>query len=509
MKILKTNEEGWAHFLVPLVVIAVVAFIGVRVLTNSHAANLNTLSSDVKLGEASFNSNPNRSIGAKKALESQQAQSDTTAGIVPPQNPSQSLPPNPNFSNTCPWNQNIDTTTCNTTILSAVNNARTVLESLHSMSLNLTAYENLTTPQQIFVITNIERVDRGLTPVVALTNQLDTVAQSGITNSTDPYLNGWTLTGGTQVYSWGSNWAGGTTNALGSDYYWMYDDGYPSSNGDCTSQNSPGCWGHRDNVLGTFITTGQCSSNPNTYMGTGYNISSYDEILVGGCGAVPTDEVFTWQQALALLNGSGTGTNPVNSPSVPTGVSAKANSSTSVTVSWVGSTDSGGPGLAGYQVYRNGSLVTNSTTTSYIDNSVSSNTSYSYTVAAYDKATPPNVSAQSAPAAVTTPPVTTTTNLPTAPLNVKAVRSTPYHNGVTVSWQAPSSNGGSAIRYYKVYRGTSSGHETLMGTYNCTNSTCVWYNTGTSSGTIYYYKLAAVNSAGVGPLSSEVSATAQ
>ena len=41
---------------------------------------------------------------------------------------------------------------------------------------------------------------------------------------------------------------------LGADYAWLYNDGYGGTNIDCTSQSDPGCWGHRDNVLGPWST---------------------------------------------------------------------------------------------------------------------------------------------------------------------------------------------------------------------------------------------------------------
>ena len=67
----------------------------------------------------------------------------------------------------------------------------------------------------------------------------------------------------------------------------------------------------------------------------------------------------------------------------------------------------GGAGLAGYRVYRNGSTtpLASPTTNSYTDNTVVASTAYTYRVSAVDRATPPNESAQSGQAAVTTPAV--------------------------------------------------------------------------------------------------------
>ena len=41
---------------------------------------------------------------------------------------------------------------------------------------------------------------------------------------------------------------------LGADYAWMYNDGYGGTNLDCTTPSDPGCWGHRDNILGPWAT---------------------------------------------------------------------------------------------------------------------------------------------------------------------------------------------------------------------------------------------------------------
>ena len=87
-------------------------------------------------------------------------------------------------------------------------------------------------------------------------------------------------------------------------------------------------------------------------------------------------------------------------PSVPLSVATVANSATSVTVSWAASTDN--VGVAGYDVYRGNSKVATvgGSTTSYTDTTALPSTTYSYTVDAFDAV--PNISAQSAPATVTT-----------------------------------------------------------------------------------------------------------
>ncbi len=96
--------------------------------------------------------------------------------------------------------------------------------------------------------------------------------------------------------------------------------------------------------------------------------------------------------------GSGTDTTP---PSTPTGVTATATGPTSIKVAWNASTDN--VGVTSYRIYRGGSLLTTvaASALSYVDNSVSPSTLYSYTVQALDAAG--NSSGQSAAASATTP----------------------------------------------------------------------------------------------------------
>lgn len=85
-------------------------------------------------------------------------------------------------------------------------------------------------------------------------------------------------------------------------------------------------------------------------------------------------------------------------PSTPTNLSISSKSSSSITLSWSASTDN--VGVAGYEVYRNGSMVSTVSGTSYADSGLSESTAYSYFVKAKDAAG--NVSAESASITATT-----------------------------------------------------------------------------------------------------------
>jgi chitodextrinase len=85
-------------------------------------------------------------------------------------------------------------------------------------------------------------------------------------------------------------------------------------------------------------------------------------------------------------------------PSAPTDVEATTASTSSLVVTWTASTDN--VGVAGYRVYREGTLLPSITATQYVDSGLAPLTTYSYTVVAYDAAG--NASSPSGPASATT-----------------------------------------------------------------------------------------------------------
>jgi chitodextrinase len=85
-------------------------------------------------------------------------------------------------------------------------------------------------------------------------------------------------------------------------------------------------------------------------------------------------------------------------PSVPTGLTATAVSSAQINLSWTASTDN--VGVTGYNIYRGGTKVNTTTTTTFQDGGLAASTTFNYAVAAFDAAG--NTSAQSAGASATT-----------------------------------------------------------------------------------------------------------
>jgi chitodextrinase len=129
------------------------------------------------------------------------------------------------------------------------------------------------------------------------------------------------------------------------------------------------------------------------------NVSS-----LGSYSATASNSGGGWGMQMVAFRSAGTtsGSGDTTPPTVPTGLAATVVSSSQINLSWTASTDN--VGVTGYRVYRNGTQVASTATTAYSDTNLNANTSYTYTVSAYDAAG--NNSAQSASVSATTSAVT-------------------------------------------------------------------------------------------------------
>jgi len=257
------------------------------------------------------------------------------AGIIPPNEPAADVAPSPNFTQDCSPETLDDSATCAQAILAATTNARST-EQIGPLDVALAPLLSMPLPEQLFVLTNLERVSRGLPPYTALVSPLDTLALLGAQSVTDPTFptDQPTLGAGTPIVQWGSNMAWNTYDALGADYYWLYEDGPGGYNIDCTTTNQSGCWGHRANILVRYA-AGICGGEaPTLVMGAASTTAgspsapSLTELLVAACGPLPQqDIVLSWTTAEHAL-GIATVVNAAASPKSGTAKRPTANGTT-------------------------------------------------------------------------------------------------------------------------------------------------------------------------------------
>jgi hypothetical protein len=156
-------------------------------------------------------------------------------------------------------------------------------------------------------------------------------------------------------------------------------------------------------------------------------------------------------------------------PSLPMGLSAVPASASAINLSWAAAMDNaGGSGIKGYKIYRNGSLLKQTTGTAVTasDTGLAASTLYTYEVSAVDYAS--NESGKSASATATTPAapiadVTKPTASITAPVNGATVS---RRTQITLTADASDNVGVTKVAFY------------LGSTVLCTDLTspytCVW-----------------------------------
>ena len=188
------------------------------------------------------------------------------------------------------------------------------------------------------------------------------------------------------------------------------------------------------------------ANNPLTVTLPAYSASANNVTQLELIGMQPGIEV---DSILMLTDGcvpSGTGTNcTTNQPLPPTpNLTGIAASPTSVKLNWTEGSYSDGT-VAGFLVYRGTTQIakiTNASTTTYTD-TVTSGSTNSYTVVAYDSSSPTPFNSLPSQAVVIT------TGL-TAPTNVTATASSPTQ--VNLTWNASSDAGGTGLAGYTIER---------------------------------------------------------
>ncbi|MFL5641810.1 MAG: FG-GAP-like repeat-containing protein [Chloroflexota bacterium] len=179
-------------------------------------------------------------------------------------------------------------------------------------------------------------------------------------------------------------------------------------------------------------------------------------------------------------------------PSAPRNLTSSPNLAAGVGLTWAEPTIQGTGGVSGYRIYRSadgaswGSLATVGTVLTFTDTTVPNGARFSYSVAALGPfGEGPRSSAVVAQRAV--PPGTPTTLTATTAAG---------KTGIALSWKAPTSDGGSPVTGYRIYRGTASGSEAFLVSVGATTTSFTDASVGHKIR--YYYRLTAVNAVGEG-----------
>jgi hypothetical protein len=196
--------------------------------------------------------------------------------------------------------------------------------------------------------------------------------------------------------------------------------------------------------------------------------------------------------SVTVNSSSSCGTGTLAAPTTITKTSATY---TGLTLSWTAPSPTPGCSITGYKIFRNGTQVGTTTgATTYPDSGLTSGTSYNYSVQATDSGN--NTSAQSATASLATK---ADDEAPNVPANVTATNA----SQPVLSWSAVTDNpnpGGSGVKGYNVYRGTSSatiGSTPLNGT---PLTATTYIDTTANASTKYSYVITAIDN--VTPLSA-------
>jgi hypothetical protein len=190
---------------------------------------------------------------------------------------------------------------------------------------------------------------------------------------------------------------------------------------------------------------------------------------------------------------------PFTTPGAPTSVSGVRGDG-SVTLSWTAPGSNGGSAVSDYRIeFASGGAYSTfsdgtSASTSATVTGLTNGTAYTFRVSA--------INAGGTGTASTASSAVTPLSVPSVPQSLSATSS---NQRVVLNWNAPSSTGGSAITdYVAEYSTNGSSGWVAFGTVSSVRSETA---TGLTNGTLYYFRVSAVNTVGTGTATSNVSAT--
>ncbi|WP_299670522.1 GEVED domain-containing protein [uncultured Polaribacter sp.] len=233
--------------------------------------------------------------------------------------------------------------------------------------------------------------------------------------------------------------------------------------------------------LGVWSTENFNDASPNwsqSYNGmSDVSVTSLDYWDVSGDNV--TNKIIASTYGRGVFTGTFTSSSApdTEAPTAPTNVIASNITENSINLSWNAATDN--IGVAGYDVYSNGSLQTTVANTSFVATGLTANTSYSFYVIAKDA----SGNSSSASATISASTLAPDTTAPTAPTSLTSTGNT--DTSVSLSWNAATDN--VAVTSYDILRGT-----TIVGN---TVNTSFTVN-GLTSNTAYSFSVKAKDEAG-------------
>lgn len=221
----------------------------------------------------------------------------------------------------------------------------------------------------------------------------------------------------------------------------------------------------------------------------------------------------TWHYRVAAISAAGVGptsneanaTTEIGKPSAPLALSATADGQTRIRLAWSAPRDNGGARITGYriEVSRTGTsgwIVeasnTGRTTTTYTHTGLTAGSRRYYRVAA--------INSEGRGAFSRVASAVTAATVPSAPSNLVATAH--GRTQIHLSWRTPISDGGARITGYRI-EVSPDGNSWTTRVANTGTTATTYVHPGLSAATTRHYRVSAINSAGVGPVSNEASAT--
>jgi hypothetical protein len=220
-------------------------------------------------------------------------------GILPPRNPAYGLSIEEHTQPTCAGVHDYSAVCLDESV--ALLNAGRRSEHLGPLLLPAN-WQRLTVPEQLFMMTDLERTARGLPPDSGLARDWDAAAAAGAEAGTDP------RSAGAGAHGFESIWAGGAPNPIDAMLGLIYNDGLyrdgSTQDIDCSRSDPSGCWGHRVIELHD---TAAISCEALCVVGAAYSPkgfdghASYAEVFGAYSGNNADRPVFLWLAELPQL----------------------------------------------------------------------------------------------------------------------------------------------------------------------------------------------------------------